>query len=251
MQSKLAYIYKFLKLLMDSFVFFATMYHAISYNKTSKLLQRTPTSFILHSLYFDGAIYYLLILAIRIILVILFFSPKYFIFTISFLDFSLTSTLTSRWFLSFRKAVVNSQKGPNDSSHGTGRADAGFWTTGSVTGQQSGAGRPYMAGVIMMRPTAHSKATDLSTNTRDRITGAGTVTGAHTGTYTGTGTATMGNSDISTKRVRYQNDPIPLEEARKSEYTDDAEYKEEYALPELTNGAHNQRSRAHDLGVYP
>jgi hypothetical protein len=49
----------------------------------------------------------------------------------------------------------------------------------------------------------------------------------------------MGNSDISTKRVRYQNDPIPLEEARKSEYTDDAEYKEEYALPELTNGAHN------------
>lgn len=40
-------------------VFLATIYHAVSYLARGTLLKRSPTTFILRTLYFDGAIYYL------------------------------------------------------------------------------------------------------------------------------------------------------------------------------------------------
>lgn len=67
-------------------VFLATIYHAVIYRATGTLLSQSPTTFILRTLYFDGAIYYLvglfalitadlisvkIVLTIRIVVIIL------------------------------------------------------------------------------------------------------------------------------------------------------------------------------------
>ncbi|KAG8830524.1 hypothetical protein FRC18_007937 [Serendipita sp. 400] len=94
---------------MESIIFLATLLHALLYIKTSGNVNRS-TREILQRLYIDGTQYYLLLLAFRLGTVLVYYlAPPGLQLMFNQFEYFVSSTLTSRYFLSFRRQIINSQ----------------------------------------------------------------------------------------------------------------------------------------------
>ncbi|KAG8813585.1 hypothetical protein FRC17_001492 [Serendipita sp. 399] len=110
---------------MESLIFFATLFHAFEYRKTHPRARSTWTGTMLHRLYVDGIQYYLLVLLFRLGTVLVFYTAPFALqLLFSYFEYLVSSTLTSRFFLSFRRTLVNVQtlstQATNSSSTATG-----------------------------------------------------------------------------------------------------------------------------------
>ncbi|PVF95489.1 hypothetical protein CPB86DRAFT_817137 [Serendipita vermifera] len=96
-------------LFIDSLVFLATVYHAFQYHRGNYGWITTSTTSVLNTLYINGSLYYLIILHLRVgSVLVYFFAPLGYQLLFCYLEYSVSSALTSRWFLSFRRTILNS-----------------------------------------------------------------------------------------------------------------------------------------------
>ncbi|PVG00161.1 hypothetical protein CPB86DRAFT_783033 [Serendipita vermifera] len=96
---------------IETVVFLATLYHAIVYNRSRRSIKSTVTSNILNTLYLDGALYYIIIITLRLGTCLTFFlAPISLSLLICYVEYALTSALTSRWFLSFRRTLADARE---------------------------------------------------------------------------------------------------------------------------------------------
>ncbi|PVF99773.1 hypothetical protein CPB86DRAFT_813705 [Serendipita vermifera] len=92
---------------INSITFVATAFHAMRYNQRDFGFQNTSTADLLETLYVNGTIYYVIVLNLQIGTVLVFFlAPIGYQALFSYMSYSLSSTLTSRWLLSFREKVI-------------------------------------------------------------------------------------------------------------------------------------------------
>jgi len=106
---------------LESAIAFLTMYHAwLSRNQKVALEQLqdiSVTTKVMGTLYADGLAYYVIVLSIRLMTCFIYWlSPANSIVVANFESF-LTSTITSRWFLSFRRVLVDSLTPNPSNSH--------------------------------------------------------------------------------------------------------------------------------------
>ncbi|KAG8854521.1 hypothetical protein FRC20_000981 [Serendipita sp. 405] len=95
---------------MDSIIFFSTVYHAVWYRRGMAKLNNAPTKAVLETLYIDGGLYYGLLLGLRLGSVCGFYlAPMGLQVLFCYMEYLLTSTLTSRYFLSFRRKIMDTQ----------------------------------------------------------------------------------------------------------------------------------------------
>ncbi|PVF94222.1 hypothetical protein CPB86DRAFT_818169 [Serendipita vermifera] len=94
---------------IESVVAFATLYHAWLYRHSQTNMQSSSVKTIIHALHVDGFIYYMLVLTMKIgSSLVNWVAPKSLTTLLCWFDYSFTSTITSRWFLSFRKVLTES-----------------------------------------------------------------------------------------------------------------------------------------------
>ncbi|PVF94224.1 hypothetical protein CPB86DRAFT_789269, partial [Serendipita vermifera] len=90
---------------IESIVALATLYHAWRYRDTK--MQSHSVKAIISSLYLDEFFYYALVLTLRLTTCLLYWiAPQSLSFPISSFEYAFISTITSRWFLSFRKVLT-------------------------------------------------------------------------------------------------------------------------------------------------
>ncbi|PVF94225.1 hypothetical protein CPB86DRAFT_53088 [Serendipita vermifera] len=105
---------------IESVVALATLYHAWVYRHLRSNLHSNAVRKLVASLYVDGFLYYMLVLALRLATCILYWTaPQSLIFLITYFEHAFTSTITSRWFLSFRKVLLAVDKPSRSTTTGT------------------------------------------------------------------------------------------------------------------------------------
>ncbi|KAG8775964.1 hypothetical protein FRC16_004660 [Serendipita sp. 398] len=96
---------------MECLIFSATIYHAVQYQRGVSQLDRNATGPILKTLYIDGAQYYFAIMALRLGSVsVFYFAPLGLQVLFCFMENMMSSTLMARYFLSFRRKILDSQE---------------------------------------------------------------------------------------------------------------------------------------------
>ncbi|KAG8754953.1 hypothetical protein FRC14_004492 [Serendipita sp. 396] len=106
---------------MESLIFFATLFHAFEQQRNNLRVMETSTGGVLQRLYMDGIQYYMLALLFRLGAVLTFYrAPIGLILLFYHFEYLATSMLTSRFFLSFRRKLVNSQTVPSETAEITG-----------------------------------------------------------------------------------------------------------------------------------
>ncbi|PVF95488.1 hypothetical protein CPB86DRAFT_787952 [Serendipita vermifera] len=92
---------------IDSLVFVITVMHAIQYHAGQYGWKNASTNAILNTLYVNGCLFYLAIILLRLGSVFVFFlAPLGYQLLFCYLEYSLSSALTTRWFLSFRRKIL-------------------------------------------------------------------------------------------------------------------------------------------------
>ncbi|KAG8770376.1 hypothetical protein FRC20_004035 [Serendipita sp. 405] len=117
---------------MESVIFFSTVLHSIGYHRELAGLRNRSTDSVLKRFYIDGAQYYGLVLGLRIGSVCVFFlAPLGLQVLFRYLEYLVSSTLTSRYFLSFRRTILNATQ------NGLGIEDSITQGTSELTGSTS------------------------------------------------------------------------------------------------------------------
>ncbi|PVF94223.1 hypothetical protein CPB86DRAFT_800628 [Serendipita vermifera] len=94
---------------VESVIAFATLYHAWSFQRAGANVRSDTVQTVVQALYIDGFLYYLLVLCLRVgSCLVYYLAPKSLLFLLCYLEYAFTSTITSRWFLSFRKVLIES-----------------------------------------------------------------------------------------------------------------------------------------------
>ncbi|PVF98063.1 hypothetical protein CPB86DRAFT_815078 [Serendipita vermifera] len=97
-------------MLVDTIVFIGTVYHAIQFHRNQLGFRTSSTSEVLKSLYINGAAYYLILGSLKLSTLLVWFNaPLGYQVLLSYLEYCLSSALTSRWFLSFRRKILETQ----------------------------------------------------------------------------------------------------------------------------------------------
>ncbi|PVF94848.1 hypothetical protein CPB86DRAFT_625502 [Serendipita vermifera] len=92
---------------IETVVLIMTLMHAFRYPLPDLGETKSAAAKIVHALYRDGCIYYLIILSMRLVAVIMYYrAPDALVMLVPMTEWALVSTVTSRWFLSFRKVLV-------------------------------------------------------------------------------------------------------------------------------------------------
>ncbi|PVF94221.1 hypothetical protein CPB86DRAFT_52931 [Serendipita vermifera] len=153
---------------IESVIAFATVFHAWSYRYSSTNFQSSSMKAVIKAIYVDGFLYYMLVLIARIGTALVYWVGPPSLLFLCFFEYAFLSTITSRWFLSFRKVLAESftsTTGPMT----TGTAGIGEMTTtsGVITGpaiEFSDRG-PYHSQVLSVGQDATK--TDTSLEPRD------------------------------------------------------------------------------------
>lgn len=95
-------------IVLESVIAFATLWHAIKFwGQQRKQEQTSRITEIMNDLYINGLMYYFVVLALRIgVCVVYWAAPPSLILLLCYLEGFLTSLLTARWFLSFRRLLI-------------------------------------------------------------------------------------------------------------------------------------------------
>ncbi|PVG01345.1 hypothetical protein CPB86DRAFT_699571 [Serendipita vermifera] len=91
---------------IESVIALATLYHAWVYRRSRSQARSNPVKMIISSLYVDGFLYYLVCYVNVIQISQYWFAPNTLAFLTSYFEHAVTSAITSRWFLSFRKVLL-------------------------------------------------------------------------------------------------------------------------------------------------
>ncbi|CCA75826.1 hypothetical protein PIIN_09814 [Serendipita indica DSM 11827] len=101
--------YYIVPIFVESVIAFATLYHALAFRQHRTTMRQTPTTAILNALYIDGFWFYLYALCLRVALCLVYWNAaSTLVLVLCYLEYGLTSTITSRWFLKFRKLLIDS-----------------------------------------------------------------------------------------------------------------------------------------------
>ncbi|CAG7853154.1 SubName: Full=Uncharacterized protein {ECO:0000313/EMBL:CCA75628.1} [Serendipita indica DSM 11827] len=161
-------------LFIEVVILVAVIAHALGFGRSLRTLNRSATGGILQTLYVDGMIYYLGIICIHVAEVITFYvAPLGLQVLLTYFEYLLCSTLTSRFFLHFRRKVLQSQAG----SHRTGFITSEMEVAGG--GETTGkAGRWTLANAFRRHAPEHTEEMQNSyqmTATSSASGGAGPI----------------------------------------------------------------------------
>ncbi|KAG8828949.1 hypothetical protein FRC17_007294 [Serendipita sp. 399] len=92
----------------ESFIVGMTLYHAVQFSRRHADLGATMAHRILNALYIDGCLYYVIVFSLRLATALVYYlGAPALVLLMPYLEYALTSTVTSRWFLSFRRILVD------------------------------------------------------------------------------------------------------------------------------------------------
>ncbi|KAG8764433.1 hypothetical protein FRC15_007630, partial [Serendipita sp. 397] len=91
----------------ESFILAMTLHHAVQFSRRHADLEITMAARILNALYVDGCFYYLIVFSLHMgTTLVYYFGGNALVLLMPYLEYALTSTVTSRWFLSFRRTLA-------------------------------------------------------------------------------------------------------------------------------------------------
>ncbi|PVG03057.1 hypothetical protein CPB86DRAFT_811171 [Serendipita vermifera] len=97
-------------MVIESLVLILTLLHAVRYHRQRQdLVGSTAAGAILQALYVDGCLYYLIVFSLRLATTLVYYiEANALVLLLPYLEYALTSTITSRWFISLRKTLIQS-----------------------------------------------------------------------------------------------------------------------------------------------